>query len=466
MSEPLWTSEEAAQATGGRACGTWRANGISIDTRTLQPGDLFVALQGDARDGHAFVADALHKGAAAALIARRPGDVAADAPLLVCADTLEGLRALGVAARARSTGKIAAVTGSVGKTSTKEALRTVLSAFGAVHAAAASYNNHWGVPLTLARMPRAAAFGVIEIGMNHPGEIAPLSALAKPHCALVTTVEAVHLENFTSVEAIADEKAAIFTGLAPGGIAVVNMDNPHGARVADHARAAGAGAVWRFGTSEGCEARLIDADLDPEGSTVTAALFGTAITFRIGVPGAHFVMNGLGALLTAHGVGVPVADAAAQFVNVAPVGGRGARSRVVVPGGEATLIDESYNANPSSMRAAIALLAQTPTGRGGKRIAVLGDMLELGPQAPALHAGLAAALSEAKIDRVFACGPLMEHLFEALPQARRGAHAPHSQALAPLVAESLRAGDVIMVKGSFGSRMRIVIEALKAPQAT
>jgi len=456
---PLWTAKEAAAATGGKAAGDWTANGVSIDTRTIQRDDIFVALTGENRDGHAFVADALDKGASVALVSRAVEGIDPK-KLLIVSDTLAGLEALGAAARARTAASCAAVTGSVGKTSTKEALRLVLSPQGATHASEASYNNLWGVPLTLARMPAATKFGIFEIGMNHADEIRPLTRQVKPHVAMVTTVEAVHVEHFGSVEGIADAKAEIFEGLSPGGIAVVNADNPHAARLAAAANAVGA-RVWTFGEAGG-EAQLISLSLDTYSSEIEAKILGDTVRFTYGAPGRHFVQNALGMLLVVKALGADVPAAAEMLRNVRAVKGRGERHVIAVDGGAFDLIDESYNANPASMRAAIALLQQARPGAGGRRIAVLGDMLELGPESPAMHAALAATLMDAGVDLVFASGPAMSHLWAALPVSIRGAWSEKSSDIASLIAADVRAGDVVMIKGSFGSRMSLVVDALKA----
>jgi UDP-N-acetylmuramoyl-tripeptide--D-alanyl-D-alanine ligase len=455
----LWTSAEAAKATGGAAAGPWEAHGVSIDSRTVKPGDLFVALEGPNRDGHGFVAMALEKGAAAALVAR--GVEGADpARLLVVKDTQAGLEALGAAARARTGARVCAVTGSVGKTSTKEALRHVLSAQGATHASEASYNNLWGVPLTLARMPAATRFGVFEIGMNHADEIRPLVAQVKPHAAIVTTVEAVHLENFPNIEGIADAKAEIFEGLREGGLAIINADNAFAARLAASAKAQGA-RIRSYG-EHGEEAKLLSVALAPGHSDVEARVLGRTLTFRYGAPGRHLVQNALGVLLMVDALGGDVEAAAASFASIEAVKGRGQRVTVAIPGGTFELIDESYNANPASMAAALALLGQSQPGPSGRRIAVLGDMLELGPESASMHAGLNAPVASAKADLAFASGPMMAHLWAALPVGIRGAYGPSSQDIAAAVAEAMRPGDVVMVKGSLGSRMAIVVDALKA----
>lgn len=459
MTGPLWTAREAAAATGGRTAGDWIANGVSIDTRTLRRDDIFVALIGENRDGHGFVADALDKGASVALVAR-PLEGIDPKRLLVVDDTLKGLEALGAAARARTGAKIAAVTGSAGKTSTKEALRLALGQQGATHASEASYNNLWGVPLTLARMPTASRFGIFEIGMNHAGEIRPLVAQVKPDAAMVTTVEAVHLEHFASVEAIAAAKAEIFEGLQPGGVAVINADNAHAATLAAAANAAGA-RVWTFG-EKGGEAQLVSLALGDTSSEIEADILGEHVRFVYGAPGRHFAQNALGLLLVAKALGADVKAAADALRAVRAVKGRGERIAIPVSGGAFELIDESYNANPASMAAALALLAQAKPGPGGRRVAVLGDMLELGPQGPAMHAAIGASLAATGCDLVFASGPAMAHLWAELPASIRGAWSETSADIAGLIAAEMRPGDVVMVKGSFGSRMSLVVEALKA----
>jgi UDP-N-acetylmuramoyl-tripeptide--D-alanyl-D-alanine ligase len=353
------------------------------------------------------------------------------------------------------------VTGSVGKTSTKEMLAAALAGDGAVHYSPASFNNHWGVPLTLARMPADCAFAVFEIGMNHAGEITPLTRMVRPHVAIVTTVEPVHLEFFKDVTGIAKAKAEIFLGVEPGGAAIINRDNPHYGLLADAARAAGVTTIVGFGEEPSAEARLEVVKLKPECSCVSAGILGEEVSYKLGAPGRHMVQNSLAVLAAVSLLGADLAKAALALAAMAPPKGRGARFPLGIRGGAATLIDESYNANPASMRAAIALLGQTAPAGQGRRIAILGDMRELGPQGPALHAGLAAALAEAKVDSVYAAGPLMRHLFEALPVARRGLHAETAAELLPALYETLGIGDVIMVKGSNASRMGPLAEAIR-----
>jgi len=469
MSRDLWTADSAAAATGGRVQGAWTGVcGVSIDTRSIVPGELFVALAGESRDGHGFVEQALATGAGAAMVSRVPDGLPADAPLLVVGDTLEALAALGAAARARSAAKVIAVTGSVGKTSTKEMLRAMLGCQGRVHAAEKSFNNHWGVPLTLARMPADTQFAVIEMGMNHAGEIAPLSCLARPHVALVTTVEPVHLAAFASVEAIADAKAEVFAGLEPGGVAVLNRDNPHFGRLA--ARAGGA-RILGFGTGA-AELVLEQAAVSASSTVVRARIEGQPVTFKLGAPGVHFALNAVAALGAVAAVGGDLARAALVMATWTPPDGRGRRWRVDLGpaglDGAVTLIDDAYNANPASMRAALAVLAASPVTDGigrvarGRRIAFLGDMLELGPTENDLHAGLANLPEMAGVDSVYLAGPRMRALHAVLPAEKRGEWFEDSQQLAQRARRVLDAGDVCMVKGSLGMAMRHVVESIKA----
>ena len=465
----LWTSADAARATGGTATRDWAATGVSIDTRTLRPGDLFVALK-DQRDGHDFVAEALAKGAAAALVSHRPADVAADAPLLLVADVLAALGALGRAGRARTGAKVVAVTGSVGKTSTKEMLRDVLSALGRVHASEASYNNHWGVPLTLARMPAGTDFAVIEIGMNHPGEIAPLSRMARPHVALVTTVAAVHLEAFENVDGIAREKAAIFEGLEPGGTAVVNTDIGTLPILLGAAAAAGA-KVQRFGSGEGNDLRVRGATQTRDTTVVQAEVGGEPLLYKIASPGRHFALNSAGVLAVALALGADPAVAACDLGLWRPPLGRGTRETIVMDlvhdEMRFELIDDAFNANPVSMAAALAVLAAVPVKDGigrvrrGRRIAVLGDMLELGPDEAAMHRAIAAHPAFASIDLVHCVGPLMRGLWQALPDPRRGQWHETASGLASRIHGLVDAGDVVLVKGSKGIKVSLVVDALR-----
>ena len=460
----LWTVEAMAAAIGAEREGALPQSvpGISIDSRTLAAGEAFFAIQGDHRDGHDFVAAALAAKAGLAVVAAdRRSELPQDVPLLVVPDVLAALRALAAAARARLQGKVIGVTGSVGKTGTKEALRLALSQDGETHASAASYNNHWGVPLSLARCRGCARYAVLEMGMNHAGEIEPLSRLARPHVAIITTVAPVHLEFFGSLAKIADAKAEIFLGLEAGGAAVINRDNSQFARLKRRAKEAGVARIVSFGEHEQADARLIKCALHPGCSAVQADILGTELTYKIGAPGRHLVHNSLAVLAAAVLVGADLALAALALADFKPASGRGAAFEIDLPGGLATVIDESYNANPASMAAALALLGQRPVGARGRRIAVLGDMLELGPRGRALHRGLLAPVDANAIDLVFCCGPLMRALWRALPASRRGGYAEDSAALEPQVLSAVGAGDVVMVKGSLGSRMAPVVKALQ-----
>lgn len=456
---PLWTASAAVAATGGRTSGDWAAQGVSIDSRSLAPGDLFVALVGSNRDGHRFVADALARGAAAALVSRVPTETKNLDHLLLVEDTQRALEALGHAGRARTHARIAGITGSVGKTGTKEALRHVLSQQAPTHASAASHNNHWGVPLSLARMPEDVAFGVFELGMNHMGEIAALTRIARPDVAVITTVAAAHLEFFSSVEAIADAKCEIFAGLEPRGTAILNADNPHFERMRAHAERSQAGRIVTFGEHPAADWRLLDLRLSSTDGEVVASRGGQRLAYRLGMPGRHAALNSLAVLAAVEALGAEPEAAAGSLAGLRPSSGRGARRRIALAGGEALLLDESYNANPASMTAALAVLGQ----QEGRRIAVLGDMLELGDQGPALHAALVEPVVTAGVDLVFCCGPLMAHLNAALPSSRRGAYASDAAALGPIVREALRPGDALLIKGSLGSRMASVLEALAPP---
>jgi UDP-N-acetylmuramoyl-tripeptide--D-alanyl-D-alanine ligase len=469
MTAPLWTSDAIAAATGGRATADFAVTGVSIDTRTLVPGDLFVALK-DARDGHDFVAAALAAGAAGALVSRRPVGVAADAPLLVVPDVLAGLTALGAAGRARSAARVVGVTGSVGKTSTKEMLRAVLGHMGRTHAAEASYNNHWGVPLTLARMPPDSEFAVIEIGMNHPGEIAPLARLSRLHVALITTVAAAHLEAFGSVEGIAREKAAIFDGLAGDGVAIIPSGLETSPILLDRANGF-ARRVLTFGRSAGDDYRMTDVKATASTTVVRAERFGHPVLFKVRSPGAHFAMNALGVLAVAEALGGNPVVAACDIGEWQPPEGRGRRERILLDRIDEhlsfELIDDAFNANPASMAAALDMLAASEPAAGigriaeGRRIAVLADMLELGPGEQALHVAIAQHPALAKVHLVHCVGPRMHHLWRALPDRQRGEWHESATALAERASHLVDAGDVILVKGSKGSKVSLVVSALR-----
>ena len=447
---PLWTRDEIVAATQGSATGAdFAATGVTFDTRELQPGDLFVALAGE-RDGHDFAQAAFVKGAAGALVSR-PVE---GGPYVLVPDTLKALEALGAAARDRADAKRIAVTGSVGKTSVTQALLASLKLAGPAHGSVKSFNNHIGVPLTLARMPRETTFAVFEIGMNHAGEIGPLSRLVKPHVAVVTNVGPVHTENFADGEAgVARAKAEIFEGLEPGGAAVLDADGIWFSTLEQAASQAGA-RLATFGRGEAARARL----LASEPGMVMARFDGRVLRFPLAQTGAHWASNSLAVLLALEAAGAPIEAGIEALAAFAPLAGRGAERRIALAHGGFTLIDESYNANPISMRAAFDTLSR----RTGRKLVVLTDMLELGPTASEFHAALALPIADAGVDLVFAAGPLMRHLYDALPPALRGGWAPDAEALAPSVTAAVRDGDVVMAKGSNGSKASLVVRALQA----
>ncbi len=460
----LWTSQAMAEAMHAATSGALPDGviGLSIDSRTIQPGEAYFAIKGEVHDGHDFVTAALKAGAGLAVIERAQRDkFATDAPLLIVDDVLEGLRDLARASRARLKGQVIAVTGSVGKTSTKEALHRVLSPQGETHASAASFNNHWGVPLSLARCPVSARFAIFEIGMNHAGEIEPLVKMVRPHIAIITTVEPVHLEFFAGIEAIADAKAEIFAGVEPGGAAVLNRDNPQFARLKASAEKQRVARIVSFGSDATADSRLLDLSLHATSSAVHASILGQDVSYKVGMPGRHIAMNSLAVLTAASLAGADLALAALAMSQVEAAAGRGVRRVLDLGSGDATLIDESYNANPASMAAAINVLGQAAIGPRGRRIAVLGDMRELGPTGPSLHGGLAEAVKANGIDLVYCCGPLMRNLWDALSAGKRGGYADSSADLESQVVSAVRAGDAIMIKGSLGSKMKVIVNALE-----
>jgi UDP-N-acetylmuramoyl-tripeptide--D-alanyl-D-alanine ligase len=461
---PLWTSDAIRAAMRAKVNGALpqAISGISIDSRTLQSGEAYFAIRGAVHDGHDFVAAALKAGAGLAVVEKaQAGKFASDAPLLVVDDVLAALVDLARASRARLGAQVIAVTGSVGKTSTKEALLHVLSAQGQTHASAASFNNHWGVPLSLARCPSDARFAVFEIGMNHAGEIEPLVKMVRPHVAIITTVEPVHLEFFSGIEAIADAKAEIFEGVEPDGAVVLNRDNSQFARLCRRAKKLGVSRIVSFGENKKAEARLLDISLHATCSAVHAEILGHEVTYKLGMPGRHIAMNSLAVLVAASLAGADLALASLSLSQLVPAAGRGVRHTLVVGGGDITLIDESYNANPASMAAALSVLGRAKIGPHGRRIAVLGDMLELGEAGAELHGGLNDAIKANHIDLVFCCGPLMRNLWDGLSTGKRGGYADSAAKLEAQVLSALRAGDAVMIKGSFGSKMKTIVTALE-----
>lgn len=448
----LWSAAAIEAATGGIASHDFEASGVEMDSRDVKPGDVFVALKGEAMDGHRFIAQAFEKGAVAAIV-----DRPVDFPHVLVKDTTQALHDLAHAARDRAVDAVRiGITGSVGKTGVKEAIFACLdrASRGAAHRSVRSYNNHVGVPLSLARMPARAKFGVFEMGMNHQGEIAPLSAHAKPHVALITTIAPAHIENLGSLEAIADEKSQIFTGLVPGGVAIIPADSEWAERMIANARALDVKIVT-FGRAAGADVRLLDAiPAAGGGSLVTADLGDRRVCYTVAEPGEHWIVNSLGVIAAVRAAGGDLASAGLALAEMGGLKGRGARHALKVPGGSALLIDESYNANPASMRATLKALAATNAAR---RIAVLGSMKELGDFADAFHRQLAAPLAEAEVVHAILVGDEMRALAEELgkggaPLLGKGLTFAHcgspAEAIAALDAFGLAAGDAVLVKGS------------------
>lgn len=444
----LWTSEEIERATLGQASQPFTVSGLALDSRKAKPGDLYLAIKGESKDGHDFVDSAFANKAGGALVSKK----VEGGPFVLVAHTQRALEDLARAARARTQASVVAVTGSAGKTTTKEMLKLAFGALGQTHVSGASFNNHWGVPFSVASLPREARYAVFEIGMNHFGEIRGLVPFTKPHVVLITTIAPAHLEFFGNCEAIADAKSEIFEGLLPGGAALLPVDSPYCERLRARAKQLHVANILTFGTAACADARLRHYEETDEGIRLKCEILGKSIETMIGAPGKHIASNALGGLLAVAAAGGDVQAAAAALKDFAPLKGRG--ERIHANGVE--IIDESYNANPASMAAALSLLAKAP----GRKIAVLGDMLELGPESAALHAGLAQVTEAA--DLVFVCGPLMKSLYDVLPASRRSAYAANSAELAPVVAAAVAKGDTVLIKGSNGSRMALVIDALKA----
>jgi len=462
----LWTDIEITEALGISCGSSWSATGVSIDSRTIEPGDLFIAIVGPLHDGHDHAVAALENGAAAAIVHRDPADLTLDnelyAKMVWVSDTMTALQRLASFARARGGAEIIAVTGSVGKTGTKEMLRLMLQEQGRTAATEGNLNNHWGLPLSLMRMPQDTEFGIFEIGMSSPGEIVPLTKIAEPDVAMVTAVEHVHSEFFDSIEDIADAKAEIFSGLQAGGAAVLNIDSPMFERLAQEVRNTGNSNIRTFGEHPDADYRLIELTRIDFGSQVTASLDGKAVEFEMGVPGRHWVINALGALAAIDAVGGDTLRAANRLKDMHGLKGRGERHDITIDSGAFVLIDESYNASPVSMAAAFEVLGSSPVHNSGRRIAVIGDMLELGEKSEDRHTELASKLKENGIDLVFSAGQYMAHLWEALPTTMRGGHAMTTAKLSPLVTAAVRPGDVVSVKGSLGSRTGLIVSDLLA----
>ena len=460
----LWTCDAMVGAMEGRPVGTLPEGitGISIDSRSIAPGEAFFAIKGARVDGHDFASIAVANGASLIVVseAKLPAMGRLTIPMIVVEDVLAALGKLGVASRERSRAQIVAVTGSVGKTTTKEMLRHVLAPSGKVHAAVASFNNHWGVPLTLARMPEEAQFGVFEIGMNHPDEIRPLVKMVRPHVAIITTIAAAHLGHFRNLEEIAAAKAEIFEGLEPGGAAILNRDNKQFAFLEQRAQEVGVGRIYTFGQHAKADFRLADFEGNAQSSTVWATLSGETVEVEIGTPGRHIAENAMAALGACTLVGADLGKAVAALAELRPVKGRGEQHRLGIGEGILTLIDESYNANPASMRAAIALLAASEPVASGRRIAVLGDMLEMGEFSAKIHEELAGPILAAGIEHVWVAGAEMAVLRDALPESVHCEYRSTTEELRDFAVRAVKPGDVVMVKSSLGIGFGKIVAAL------
>ncbi|MBH88727.1 MAG: UDP-N-acetylmuramoylalanyl-D-glutamyl-2, 6-diaminopimelate--D-alanyl-D-alanine ligase [Magnetovibrio sp.] len=455
--KPLWTSAQVEYVTQGQSSSDWIANGVSIDSRTIEHGDLFVALHGPNYDGHDFVSDALSKGAAAAVV-----DKTREGSTLKVGDTMKALQSLGLAARKRTEATIIAVTGSVGKTGSKDAICFALSRQACTFANKGSLNNHWGVPLSLSRMPPKTTYGIFELGMNHPGEIYSLSKMVRPHVALITTVEAVHKEFFDSVEAIADAKAEIFAGLESNGVVVLNYDNKYFYQLAAAAQAIGITNIISFGAGGDADFRLLDAKPYENGTLIQADLGGEFHTYSLSVAGRHWVINSLGVIAAIAAAGGDFKAAAVALGEMKAGKGRGEFRVLRTKKGTFTLIDESYNASPVSMKAAIEVLGGVKPVKGGRRIAVLGDMLELGQESAQFHADLADVLKRESVDLVFTAGDQMVNLATALGSKLSAGHVKRMSMLKATVLETIQPGDVVLVKASAASNAGIIVNSLLA----
>ncbi|MFN3232848.1 MAG: UDP-N-acetylmuramoyl-tripeptide--D-alanyl-D-alanine ligase [Alphaproteobacteria bacterium] len=462
MLEPLWTSAQIAAATGGAEAGRFEAYGVAIDSRDVRSGDLFVALRGENTDGHRFIEQAMQAGATGVLV-EASADIPDGVPAVSVQDGFTALNRLGAASRLRLGGQVIGVTGSVGKTGTKSAIAATLAEAGETFSSIRSFNNHVGVPLTLARTPVSTQFAVLEMGMNHAGELRELSALARPTIALITTVAGVHMEFFDSVEQIADAKSEIFEGLESGGVGIINRDNAYFDRQLDAARTAGVSNILSFGIHDDADVRMVRQKLHDDCSCITADVAGTLLTYKLGIPGVHWVSNSLAVLAVVHAAGADLGRAGLALADQRPPKGRGERHFVDAPGGCVLVIDESYNASPIAMQAAIRQLGETaPPAKSGRRIAVLGDMRELGEGGPAAHRNLAGQLVGAAVSHVLLVGPLMRHLLDALPPSITATSCSDAAEAEQAIMNSYEPGDLIMVKGSNAIGLSRVVDALLA----
>lgn len=460
----LWESDALIASINGRPVGNMPEGitGISIDTRTLKKGDAYFAIKGDVHDGHKFVSAAMSAGAGIAIVAEEKlvalGHITG--PIIVVRDVLNAMRKLGEAARARTKAQIIAVTGSVGKTTTKEMLRTALSASGTVHASVASFNNHWGVPLTLARMPQDTRFGIFEIGMNHPDEIRPLVKMVRPHIAIINNVAAAHLGAFKNLDEIAKAKAEIFEGVVEGGYVLLNKDDSRTSVLSKLADKAGIEHLRTFGEKRGSDFWMKSADNQAECTLFVARIGGKEMQVRLNAAGKHLAKNALAVLGVASLAGADMEKTIAAIASIEPEAGRGKRHYLKNKYGNFILIDESYNANPASMKAALEVLGSAKPGARGKRIAVLGDMLELGETSEKLHRELAVIIEDLKIDKVYTVGKLINVLGEEIGNKKHVGHYATWEKAKTALVKNLRSGDVVMLKASNGLGFAKLVSAL------
>lgn len=453
----LYNSEDLVKATGGSSNNYWEITGVSIDSRKVEAGDLFIAIVGENNDGHQYVKSALENGAVAAVVNYIPEDLPEKSNLLVVDDTFEALWNIARFSRNRLQGKVIMVTGSVGKTTTKEMLAHALEQQGKIHATIGNLNNHYGLPLTLCRMPAGTDYAILEVGMSSAGEISPLSVLAQPDAVIITTVEAVHLEFFDSVEGIAAAKAEVFDGLKAGGTAVLNRDNPHYIFLKKNALEKSVSHIVTFGQAQSANFRLDEYSESLDSVTINSSIKGKSITYKLGVFGKHHALNSLGVLALIDSVGANTEKAAESFATFEAKSGRGKRLTVEGKFGTITIIDDTYNASPASVSASLKVLGDIKEARKNRVVAVLGDMFELGETAPKMHEDLAKNVIENNIDLVFTAGKLTQNLYNALPDKIRGKNKEQSVDVAIDVFKSLKNGDVVLVKGSRGMKMENVI---------
>ncbi len=455
----LWNSKEAEKATGGKSIISWKAYGVSIDSRKISKGDLFLAIKGDHFDGHNFVKDALAKGAAAAVVDRIPKGIKKDAPLLIVSNVTVALHDLAKYSRSRMNGKIIAVTGSVGKTSTKEMLALAFKGQGGVYYTEGNLNNHYGLPLSLARMPKNTAYGIFEIGMNHAGEISPLSKLAKPDVAIITNIEAVHLEFFDSLQGIADAKSEILDGVAAKGAAIINFDNQFYSYLKNIAKnKKGIKNIISFGSKAGADYQLKQYSEKDSKAEIKSNLEKKVFNYKLGICGKHQAINSLAVLAAVRFVGADIKKAGHNLTKCQAKPGRGKISKIRIGKKNITVIDDCYNASPASVSAALDKFGSMQVR--GRKLAVLGDMFELGSNAPSLHKNISEKIIANNINQLFVAGNLMLNLYKAVPESIRGGHAVDSTSLASLLKKALQDGDVLLVKGSRGMKMENVIKIL------